>query len=103
MKTVRKAHEDRLRQCDVVAVYFGAGSILWLRAKLREISKIAVQGRIGEFLARFIYIGPPHTDEKEQYATGEAQIVCNFEPFDPEFMEPFLSEVQQIKEGCADE
>jgi hypothetical protein len=103
VKTVRKAHEDRLRQCDAVAVYYGAGNILWLRAKLREISKIAGQGRVKEFLARLIYIGPPHTDEKEQYATGEAQIVCNFETFDPGLMEPFLSEVQQMREDRADE
>ena len=94
VKTVRKDHEDTLRSCDAVLLYYGAANELWLRAKLREISKIAGQGRSKDFLARLVYVGAPHSDEKERYRTREAIVVKHFETFSPAVLAPFISEVQ---------
>lgn len=41
----RLEHEENLRTCDAVLVYYGASGELWLRRKLRELQKSAALGR----------------------------------------------------------
>ena len=42
---IREYHEENLRTCDGVMIFYGAGNEPWLRRKLRELQKSAGYGR----------------------------------------------------------
>jgi hypothetical protein len=87
----RIEHEESLRSADGVLLYYGAGSEMWLRRKLREMQKSAGLGRDKPWLARAIYVAQPATPQKERFRTLEATIL--HEPsggFDAEILDPFV-------------
>jgi len=94
----RLEHEENLRTCDAVLVYYGASGELWLRRKLRELQKSAALGREKPLLARAIYVGPPGTPQKERFRTLEAMLI--HEPaggFDAAVLDPFLAAIQNAE------
>lgn len=96
----RMEHEENLRSCDVMFVYYGAGDELWLRRKLRELQKSAALGRERPWLARGIYIGAPATAQKARFRTHEAMLI--HEPADgfaPAVLSEFLAEI--VRERAA--
>ncbi|HEY6141300.1 MAG TPA: TIR domain-containing protein [Thermoanaerobaculia bacterium] len=94
----RLEHEENLRACDAVLLYYGAGDELWLRRKLRELQKSAALGRERPLLARGIYVGAPSTPQKERFRTHEAILV--HEPaggFDPAALAPLLEAIAKAR------
>lgn len=91
---VRRDHEESLSVCDAVLVWFGAGSELWLRAKLREVQKSAAFGRKKPITAKAILVGPPDSTAKARFRTHEALVIDQRGAFDPAAMKPFLSQLQ---------
>jgi hypothetical protein len=95
---VRVEHEETLRTCDAVLLYYGESGEPWLRRKLREIQKSAGQGREQPMLARGIYLAAPPNPQKERFRTLEALVVR--EPpagFEPAVLGPFLAAVQNAR------
>ena len=64
----REHHEENLRTCDAVLIYFGAANEVWLRRHLRDIQKAAGFGRVAAAPATAVYLGPP--DSPESAASG---------------------------------
>ncbi|HXH41760.1 MAG TPA: DUF4062 domain-containing protein, partial [Thermoanaerobaculia bacterium] len=94
----RLEHEENLRACDVMLVYYGASGELWLRRKLRELQKSAALGREKPLLGRAIYVGAPATPQKERFRTLEATLIQ--EPaggFDASVLAPFLTEIENAR------
>src|SRR4051794_36365331 len=56
---IRECHEEHLRMCDGVLIYYGAANELWLRRKLRDIQRIAGAGRTEPMRAVGILLAPP--------------------------------------------
>jgi hypothetical protein len=42
---MRADHDENLRTCDGVVIFYGSGNESWLRRKLREIDKSVGYGR----------------------------------------------------------
>jgi hypothetical protein len=94
----RLEHEENLRSCDVILLYYGAGDELWLRRKLRELQKSAALGREKPWLGRGIYVGAPATPQKARFRTHEAMLIQ--EPpagFDPSAMAPLLAAIAEAR------
>jgi len=72
---VRRDHEESLALCDAALLYYGAGSELWLRQKLRELQKAAAYGRPGPIAVRAVYLGPPEGTQKSRFRTHEALVL----------------------------
>lgn len=92
---VRLEHEESLRTCDAVLLYYGESGEPWLRRKLREIQKSAGQGREQPLLARGIYVASPPSPQKERLRTLEAMVLR--EPpagFGPEALATFLAAIE---------
>ncbi|HZF08945.1 MAG TPA: hypothetical protein VFE33_09170 [Thermoanaerobaculia bacterium] len=88
---VRRDHEENLVLCDAALVYYGAGSELWLRQKLRELQKSAGYGRTAPLAAKAIYVAPPDGEAKRRLRTHEALVLTpEGAAFAPETLEPFL-------------
>lgn len=88
---VREDHEESLRTCDAVMIFYGAGNELWLRRKLREIRKISGQGRAAAPPPVAILAAPPATPQKQRLRTREATVIQQPEGLRPEELEPFLA------------
>jgi len=88
---VREDHEENLRLCDAVLMYYGAGNELWLRRKLREVQKSAGLGRERPISAKGIWVAPPDTAQKQRLRTREAVVMNQQERFSAGPLGPFLS------------
>jgi hypothetical protein len=87
---VREDHEDNLRVCDAVLLFYGSANELWLRRKLREVQKSAALGRTRALRAKGIWVAPPSTPKKLGLRTREALVLTAPETFAPEPLQPFL-------------
>ncbi|NMF64374.1 DUF4062 domain-containing protein [Brasilonema octagenarum] len=75
---VRQDHQEQLQMCDVVIIYCGNIQEPWLRTKLGDLRKIYGYGRSKPMLAKGIYMGEPHTPQKQRWCrTREAQLITN--------------------------
>lgn len=96
---VRQYHQESLRDCDAVLIYYGEGNELWLRTKLRELQKVAGYGRSKPMLAKAIYVAEPSTDSKQRFRTLKATVIKNFKDFSPDDLEPFRVKLTQSQGG----
>jgi hypothetical protein len=100
---LREDHEENLRTCDAVLIYYGAANDLWLRKQLREIQKSAGYGREQPLRVKAICVALPKTPQKEQLRTREALVLSQLEGFTPESVQPFLTELRKQTESSAHE
>jgi hypothetical protein len=94
---VREDHEENLRLCDGVVIFFGAANECWQRRKVREVLKSVGYGRTGPPPVVAICTLPPRTPEKEGLRTHEAIIVPQCDGLGPAAWEPFLSRMKGIE------
>ncbi|WP_190805354.1 DUF4062 domain-containing protein [Leptolyngbya sp. FACHB-261] len=94
---VRQYHQDSLRDCDAALIYYGAGSELWLRTKLRELQKAAGYGRSSALLAKAVYVAGSETPQKQRFRTNEALVIKSFEAFSATALKPFEEQVLRDK------
>ncbi|MBW4630037.1 MAG: hypothetical protein KME49_32135 [Brasilonema octagenarum HA4186-MV1] len=75
---VRQYHQDQLQLCDVAIIYCGNVSQSWVQIKLGDLRKVSGYGRSKPMLAKGIYMGEPHTPQKQRWCrTREAQLITN--------------------------
>ncbi len=91
--SIREDHLENLKTCEAVIIYYGKSSELWVRAKFRELIKIAGYGRTSQFKAKGLYIGGERTNRKEQYRTHDAIVMKGFDSFEENHLQPFLSQL----------
>jgi hypothetical protein len=94
---VLEDHKENLLSCDATMIYYGRASELWLRAKQRELQKIAGYGRTSPMLAKAIYISGPPTDSKERVRVHDALVIKNYQGFAPDQLGPFIDQLQKAK------
>ena len=90
---VRQDHVENLRMCEGIIIYYGSANELWLRAKLRELQKVAGYGRAEPMLAKAIFIAGPSTPKKERFRTREAIILRATEGFSADVMTQFVEKL----------
>lgn len=88
---IRECHEESLRMCDGVLIFYGASTESWLRRKLREVQKSAGYGRSKPRPAVGIVLIPPRTPEKEHFRTHEASVIPQFEGISPASLQKWTS------------
>jgi hypothetical protein len=88
-------NQQNLRDCDALLVYFGHGSVRWLRTQFSEISKVV--DRAKPLLAKAVYVAPPRIQPKELFMTREAIVIKNFGDFHPDSLATFHQKIQEAK------
>jgi hypothetical protein len=91
---VRAYHEENLRACDGVLLFYGAANEMWVRRKLRELQKIAGYGRIKPAPVVAVCVLPPNTAEKDNFRTHEALVIRPGGSYSPELLAPFISRLR---------
>jgi TIR domain/Domain of unknown function (DUF4062) len=81
--TRRLAHEQNLRDCDAVLVYYGECDEKWVRGKLMDLRKLPAYGRTRPpLLARAVLIAPPVDSTKLAYEGLDGALVLKLQSAD---------------------
>lgn len=96
---VREDHTDKLLFSDIVIIYQGKASDLWLSSKLRDLKKLPGFDGYKPKLATVIYAGTPVTQQKQRFRSHDAMIIKNFSDFTPECLKPVVSIIEQSQSG----
>jgi hypothetical protein len=92
---IREYHQQNLRECDGVIIFYGSASEPWLRLKLRDIQQCPGYGRTKPKPVVAVVVAQPKTPEKERFETSWASMVVRqFDTFSPEPLTPFVAEVK---------
>lgn len=75
---LRADHQENLRSCDGVLLFYGAAPEAWLRARLLDLRKAPGYGRERPFAAKGVLLADPRTPGKERYRTREAEVLRGF-------------------------
>lgn len=95
---LRQDHEDNLRLCDAVLLYWGMGREAWRRKKHNEIFyKSAGLGRAKGVPPTLLYIAPPASRDKELFRSREVMIVRQPPEGTPEV--PLAAFLEQLQGG----
>jgi hypothetical protein len=94
---VRLDHQENLKTCDAVLIYYGAGNELWMRSKIRELLKIAGYGRINPLEAKGIVLGHPNEVYKSRVRAHNTIIMDCTDGVSKEMLMPFIDKVNQMK------
>ncbi len=95
---ISQEHQENLRICDAVLIYYGQAKEVWLRGKLRDLRKAHGYKPYTHKLAKAIYIAGPENRSKTRYRTHEVDLIIkNFGDFSADQLAPFLKRVKQRK------
>ena len=72
---LRADHQENMKNCDAVIIYFGAGSDLWVRTKVRDLMKISGYGRTKPLNMKAMLLAEPKTRSKTIYRTQDMEVV----------------------------
>lgn len=93
---IREYHEDSLRLCDGVLVFYGAGNEIWLQRKLREVQKAPGYGRTRPKPPVGVCLIGARTPDKERFRSHDAVVAPQWDGVALAALAPLL---QRVKAG----
>jgi hypothetical protein len=91
---LREYHDETLRTCDGVVLFYGAATEIWLRRKMRELQKSAGYGRTLPAPALAICLVGARTAEKERFRTHEGTVVAGWDGASPDPLRAFIARLR---------
>jgi hypothetical protein len=90
---LRLDHQENLKNCDAVLIYYGAGNELWLRSKTRDLLKIAGYGRKKPLNVKSVVLASPFNSQKERFRSHEVKVI-SLAGNDLSALEEFVKEIK---------
>ena len=91
---IREYHEDNLRFCDAVLIFYGSANELWLQRKLRELQKAPGYGRTKPRPVAGVCLIGARTPEKERFRSHDAVVVPQWDGVSIDALAPFLARLK---------
>jgi len=91
---IREYHEDVLRECDGVLIFYGSTSECWVRRKLREVQKAPGYGRSKAAPVTGVVVAAPRNTEKECFRTHDAIVIPQIEGYSAGSLQPFVASLK---------
>lgn len=91
---VREDHQENLKLCDGVIIYYGKGNELWLRAMMRDLLKAVGYGRTAPLDKKAVYIAGPSTPQKERFRSHEVTVINGMNGFDENALSAFTGKLR---------
>ena len=91
--TFTQVHQDNLRFCNGVLIYFGEASSQWVEMKLMDLLKAPGYGREKPLTAKAVYVGPPDNRRKSRFRTRNAEVIQGSASFEGSHLSTFLNSV----------
>jgi hypothetical protein len=95
-ESLMQDHQENLKSCDAVLIYYGAGNELWVRSITRDLTKIAGYGRTRPLQVKAVFLAPPATRSKERFRSHGLFVINGMGGSSPELLEPFMEMVRAI-------
>ncbi len=83
-------HQENLKLCDGVIIYFGQASAQWAEMKLMDLLKAQGFGREKPWLSQAVYIAPPDHRRKERFRSHQVDVIRQQAGFDPALLAAFM-------------
>jgi hypothetical protein len=99
---IREFHDENLRNCDGVVIFYGAASQMWLRRKLAEVQKSAGYGRMKKPPELAVCLIPPDTPDKGRFRTHLAPVLSQTGGFSFGPLQPFVEALKTRARGSPD-
>jgi hypothetical protein len=101
-REIRQDHEETLRTCHSVLIFYGSGSESWMREKVRDVLiKVPTLERDGPLRAQAILIAPDPTPEKQDYMDPDFVIMRTEGQFDAQCLQPLLEQIREPRGAAA--
>lgn len=94
---LRVDHQENMKNCDAIIIYFGARNDLWLRTKVRDLMKIAGYGRTKPLNTKAILLAEPETRSKVRYRTQDMEVVNMLSGFDESLLTELSTKIKSLK------
>jgi hypothetical protein len=91
---IRDYHEDNLRECDGVLIFYGSANELWLQRKLRELQKAPGYGRTKPKPAVGVCLIGARTPEKERFRSHDAVVAPQWDGVQLGTLAPLVSRLK---------
>ncbi len=90
---IREDHIENLKNCAGVIIFYGKGSEIWLRTKMRDFMKINGYGRVKPISFKGVYLAGPASPTKQRFRTLEAEVVNGMEQLPEKELKNILSKL----------
>jgi len=90
---IREDHIENLKNCSSVIIFYGNGSEIWLRTKMRDFMKINGYGRTKPISFKGVYVAPPASAMKARFRTLEAEVIHGVDGLPENEMKKLLSKL----------
>jgi hypothetical protein len=90
---IREDHIENLKNCSGVIIFYGNGSELWLRTKMRDFMKISGYGRTKPISFKGVYLAAPASPAKQRFRTLEAEVINGIEGIPEKEIKNLLSKI----------
>ena len=94
---LRADHQENMQNCDAVIIYFGAGSDLWVRTKVRDLIKISGYGRTKPLNMKAMLLAEPKTRSKTRYRTQDMEVINMLSGFDKTGLNELSTKIKSLK------
>ena len=91
---IREYHDENLRNCYGVLIFYGTTNELWVRRKLREVQKAPGYGRTKPAPAVGIVLAPPRNNEKDHFRTHDAIVIPQLDGLAPDSLQQFIDSLK---------
>ena len=91
---IRDYHDENLRSCDGVLIFYGSTNECWVRRKLREVQKAPGYGRTKPAPVVGIVMAPPRSPDKERFRTHDAMVLPQFEGLSADILQQFVASLK---------
>jgi hypothetical protein len=87
-------HQENLRLCDAVLIYFGQASLQWVEFKLLDLLKAPGYGRTMPWLGQAVYLAPPDHRRKQRFRPRSIDVIREESGFQPALLQGFVAQLQ---------
>lgn len=91
---VREDHQENLKFCDGVIIYYGQGNESWLRTMMRDLVKAVGYGREKPLVYKAVYVDGPSTPQKERFRTHDATVINGLNGLNNEELNAFAAKIK---------
>ncbi len=90
---IREDHIENLKNASGMIIYYGNGSEVWLRTKMRDFMKINGYGRTSPISFKGVFLAAPATPGKQRFRTLEAELINGMEQMPEKELKNLLSKI----------
>jgi serine/threonine protein kinase len=92
-------HQENLKLCDAVLIYFGHASAQWVEMKLMDLVKAPGYGRVKPWLGQAVYLAPPDHRRKQRFRSHTAEVIREEQCFNRALLDGFVQRLRTARDA----